>query len=178
MKNDDLEEGYSLNDFGLTFNEKSNKNMDLRKPKHDYSDESYSKDSAESNDTSISSADYSYTPQFQGFSDEILAPLQEPSEIKNSIDSSVSISEKDLILQPQGKQSEVSALFIAYMILFVMLLIFMPQIYLANNIYTSSKNINFLKSQKEALRDENSDLQKKLESVKFNFLTLEIEEIE
>lgn len=174
MKNDDLEEGYSLNDFGLTFNEKSNKNMDLRKPKHDYSDESYGKDSTED---SISSADYSYAPQFQGFSDEILAPLQEPSETKNSIDSSVSISEKDLILQPQSKQSEVSALFIAYMILFVMLLIFMPQIYLANNIYTSSKNINFLKSQKEALRDENGDLQKKLESVKFNFLTLEIEEI-
>ena len=86
-------------------------------------------------------------------------------------------SEKDLLLSHPHAQSDTNALFVAYSILFLMLLVFMPQVYLANNIYTSSKNINYLKSQKDALRDENSDLQKRLESVKFNFLTLEIEEI-
>ena len=88
-----------------------------------------------------------------------------------------------MLLQPQqfdkkiDKQSEIGALFVAYVILFFILLLFMPQVYLANNIYYASKNINYLKSQKEALRDENGDLQQKLESLKFNFLTLEIEEI-
>lgn len=175
MKNDELGNGYSLNDFGLTFNEKSNKNMVLRKPKRDLSE--IEKDVDSSLDiTNENNANYDYAPQFQGFVDEILHDEEANKDSKQS--NEFIINEKDLILQKHSvKQSEIGVLFIAYAILFLILLIFMPQIYLANNIYTSSKNINYLKSQKEALRDENSDLQRKLESVKFNFLTLEIEEI-
>ena len=139
--------------------------------------------------------DFIYAPQFQGF-DEILAQNEDFSAQdfssqdfsaqdfsvpqNDSTESSAKAtpqSEKDLLLSHPHTQDDTNALFVAYSILFLMLLIFMPQVYLANNIYTSSKNINLLKSQKDALRDENSDLQKRLESVKFNFLTLEIEEI-
>ena len=140
--------------------------------------------------------DFIYAPQFQGF-DEILAQnedfnaqdfgaqnfnMQDFSTQTQSAESNTKSqanppSEKDLLLRHPHTQNDTNALFVAYSILFLMLLIFMPQVYLANNIYTSSKNINLLKSQKDALRDENSDLQKRLESVKFNFLTLEIEEI-
>lgn len=150
--------------------------------------------------------DFIYAPQFQGF-DEILAQNEDFSaqdfnvqdfgtqdfnlqdfNTQNLIAQTQSAesnpksqanppSEKDLLLRHPHTQNDTNALFVAYSILFLMLLIFMPQVYLANNIYTSSKNINLLKSQKDALRDENSDLQKRLESVKFNFLTLEIEEI-
>lgn len=145
--------------------------------------------------------DFIYAPQFQGF-DEILTQnedfnaqdfgvqdfsaqnfnMQDFSAQTQSAESNPKSqanppSEKDLLLRHPHTQNDTNALFVAYSILFLMLLIFMPQVYLANNIYTSSKNINLLKSQKDALRDENSDLQKRLESVKFNFLTLEIEEI-
>lgn len=139
--------------------------------------------------------DFIYAPQFQGF-DEILAQSKDASAQdfsaqdfspqdfsapqNDSAESSAKVapqSEKDLLLSHTHTHNDTNALFVAYSILFLMLLIFMPQVYLANNIYTSSKNINLLKSQKDALRDENSDLQKRLESVKFNFLTLEIEEI-
>lgn len=145
--------------------------------------------------------DFIYAPQFQGF-DEILAQnedfnaqdfgtqnfntqdfstqnliAQTQSAESNPKSQANPPSEKDLLLRHPHTQNDTNALFVAYSILFLMLLIFMPQVYLANNIYTSSKNINLLKSQKDALRDENSDLQKRLESVKFNFLTLEIEEI-
>lgn len=140
--------------------------------------------------------DFIYAPQFQGF-DEILAQnedfnaqdfsaqnfnmqdfgTQTQSAESNPKSQANPPSEKDLLLRHPHTQNDTNALFVAYSILFLMLLIFMPQVYLANNIYTSSKNINLLKSQKDALRDENSDLQKRLESVKFNFLTLEIEEI-
>ena len=133
--------------------------------------------------------DFIYAPQFKGF-DEILAQnedfgtqnfnVQDFSTQTQSAESNTKAippSEKDLLLRHPHTQNDTNALFVAYSILFLMLLIFMPQVYLANNIYTSSKNINYLKSQKDALRDENSDLQKRLESVKFNFLTLEIEEI-
>lgn len=145
--------------------------------------------------------DFIYAPQFQGF-DEILAQnedfsaqdfgaqdfgsqdfsaqnlsAQTQSAESNPKSQATPQSEKDLLLSCTHTHNDTNALFVAYSILFLMLLIFMPQVYLANNIYTSSKNINLLKSQKDALRDENSDLQKRLESVKFNFLTLEIEEI-
>lgn len=90
----------------------------------------------------------------------------------------VKIDEKEALIPLESpKQSDVSILFIAYGILFFIVLVFMPQIYLANNIYYASKNISYLKSQKEALKDENAELQQRLESLKFNFLTLEIEEI-
>ncbi|MGX3012023.1 hypothetical protein ACWIUD_10805 [Helicobacter sp. 23-1044] len=102
-----------------------------------------------------------------------------PNAPKNPLDSApISHAEKRALLHPlPQKQSDINALFVALAMLFLILLIFIPQVYLANNIYSASKNINYLKTQKEALRDENSDLQKQLESLKFNFLTLEIEEI-
>ncbi|MGX2983024.1 hypothetical protein [Helicobacter sp. 23-1045] len=102
-----------------------------------------------------------------------------PNAPKNPLDSApISHAEKRALLHPlPQKQSDINALFMALAMLFLILLIFIPQVYLANNIYSASKNINYLKTQKEALRDENSDLQKQLESLKFNFLTLEIEEI-
>lgn len=177
MKKDDLESGYSLNDFGLTFNEKSNKNMALRSPHYSDDINLAKNNNADSTKNDNIDSAHDYAPQFQGFSDELLQ--NEESNKKKDDKSDFFYSEKDLILTPHisKKQSEVSTIFIAYAILFLMLLVFMPQVYLANNIYYASKNINYLKSQKEALRDENGDLQKQLESLKFNFLTLEIEEI-
>lgn len=92
----------------------------------------------------------------------------------------VNLKEKEELFSEVGQRAEgidINSIFLAYAILFFMLAVFMPKIYLSSNIYYSSKNINYLQSQKEALKNENSDLQKKLESAKFGFLTLDIDEI-
>ncbi len=216
-KKDELGEGYSLDDFGLSFDEDAGGSrrdaldlsdsadkinaLDLEKLRKSHlgADSHKAKPSGESkNNESKNGESHDYAPQFQGFDfsevayDEFSGDSEfggesspnitietnanpRPSVFSNSAD------EKEALLQPLdrrlSKQSEIGALFVAYAILFLILLLFMPQVYLANNIYYASKNINYLKSQREALRDENGDLQQKLESLKFNFLTLEIEEI-
>lgn len=199
MEKDELDSGYSLDDFGLNFDAEdlgtpseshdvTNKinALDLEKLRETHSDShSLQGESSDAHD---------YAPQFQGFdfSKEAYSECGIKQSGESSVDStnfsvetnaqsrpSVFSNEREMLLHPQKlhKQSEIGALFVAYAILFFILLLFMPQVYLANNIYYASKNINDLKSQREALRDENGDLQQKLESLKFNFLTLEIEEI-
>lgn len=192
IKKDELDEGYSLDDFGLNFDAEDSGTpseshdvtnkinaLDLEKLRETHSDShSLQGESSDAHD---------YAPQFQGF--DFSKEAYSECGIKQSGESSVETNaqsrpsvfsdEREMLLHPQKlhKQSEIGALFVAYAILFFILLLFMPQVYLANNIYYASKNINYLKSQREALRDENGNLQQKLESLKFNFLTLEIEEI-
>ena len=92
----------------------------------------------------------------------------------------VSLDEKqDLLdnLDDNNEGIELRHIFFAYAILFLCIIFFAPKIYLSSNIYYASKDINELQSRKEALKAENAELQQRLEVVKFNFLTLEIEEI-
>lgn len=92
----------------------------------------------------------------------------------------VSLEEKQLLLNDIDSSNvgiELIHIFFAYCILFICIIFFIPKIYIANNIYYVSKEINDLQSRKEALKTENADLQQRLESAKFNFLTLDIEEI-
>lgn len=193
-KKDELGKGYSLDDFGLSFDDKNASNssdsadkinaLDLEKLRESHLQTDLPRESTANNSDLADS--HNYAPQFQGFDFSEAAYEEHSAESDISIETNTnpsifSANEKDAILQPLdkrlSKQSEISALFVAYAILILVLLLFMPQVYLANNIYYASKNINYLKSQREALRDENGDLQQKLESLKFNFLTLEIEEI-
>lgn len=97
----------------------------------------------------------------------------------NSTNTQITNDEKDLILEEsQYSGIDINSITLGYGILLFMLIIFLPKIYLANNIYYASKNINYLQAQKESLKNENLELQKSLESTKFNFLTLDIEEIQ
>ena len=199
MEKDELDSGYSLDDFGLSFDAEDS---DTPSESHDTTDKINALDLEKLRETHSDSHSLQgdlahhddYAPQFQGFdfSKEAYREFGIEQSGESSVDStnfsvetnaqsrpSVFSDEREMLLHPQKlhKQSEIGALFVAYAILFFILLLFMPQIYLANNIYYASKNINDLKSQREALRDENGNLQQKLESLKFNFLTLEIEEI-
>lgn len=93
--------------------------------------------------------------------------------------SEVSQEEKERLLD-ENKPSEgigLGDVFIAYSVFFALILLMLPKIYLANNIYYLSRDIQYLKSQRESLKDENANLQQQLESTKFGFLTLDIEEI-
>ncbi len=92
----------------------------------------------------------------------------------------VSIEEKQLLLDEINSNDigiELVHIVFAYCFLLLCVISIAPKIYIASNIYYLSKDINDLQSRKEALKAENAALQQKLESVKFNFLTLEIEEI-
>ncbi len=98
----------------------------------------------------------------------------------NNEKTEVSLEEKQLLLDEVDSNDvgiELIHIIFAYGFLLVCIIFIAPKIYIANNIYYVSKEIQDLRSIKEALKSQNSDLQQKLESVKFNFLTLEIEEI-
>lgn len=58
-------------------------------------------------------------------------------------------------------------LIVAYSIFFISLFIYIPKIYIKNNIYYTSKEINKLYSQYSSLNEENSFLKKQLEEIKF-----------
>ena len=60
-----------------------------------------------------------------------------------------------------------SSLFIIFGTMFAILILFMPKIYLRNNIYYVSKDINKLYSHHISLKEENKFLQQQLEKMKY-----------
>jgi hypothetical protein len=58
-------------------------------------------------------------------------------------------------------------LFIVYGFILLAFLILLPKIYIANNIYYDSKDINKLYHKYTALKEENEALKKNLEKVRF-----------
>ena len=60
-----------------------------------------------------------------------------------------------------------SSIIIILSVLFISLLIFMPKIYLRNNIYYVSKDINKLYSHNISLKEENHFLAQQLEKMKY-----------
>ena len=65
------------------------------------------------------------------------------------------------------KLNSVNSLFIAFTSLVIALLLYFPQIYIQNNIYYVSKNINKLYSHYISLKEENKFLAQQLEDMKF-----------
>ncbi len=63
--------------------------------------------------------------------------------------------------------NSVNSLIIVFTVLFLALIIWMPKIYLQNNIYYISKNINKLYSQYISLKEENKFLEQQLEKMKY-----------
>ena len=59
------------------------------------------------------------------------------------------------------------SLFIVLSFLIISLVLFVPKIYLANNIYYTSKDINKLYANYVSLKEENRFLQQQLEDMKF-----------
>jgi cell division protein FtsB len=60
-----------------------------------------------------------------------------------------------------------STLLIIFGTMFVVLALFMPKIYLRNNIYYISKDINKLHAQNISLKEENKFLDQQLEKMKY-----------
>ena len=60
-----------------------------------------------------------------------------------------------------------NTLIIIFLTMFLVLALFMPKIYLRNNIYYISKDINKLHSQNISLKEENKFLDQQLEKMKY-----------
>lgn len=60
-----------------------------------------------------------------------------------------------------------NSLIIVFVILFFMLSLYIPKIYLRNNIYYTSKDINKLYAHYISLQEENTFLSQQLEDIKF-----------
>jgi len=60
-----------------------------------------------------------------------------------------------------------STLIIIFTMMFIVLALFMPKIFLRNNIYYVSKDINKLHSQNISLKEENKFLSQQLETMKY-----------
>ncbi|MFP4333530.1 MAG: hypothetical protein ACOCP1_00835 [Campylobacterales bacterium] len=87
------------------------------------------------------------------------------------------MEDKDQLLEdlkPEKEELSVRILLFVFAFMLLMNFLFIPKIYLRNQIYYSSKNIDNLQIQRDSLLEENKALEKKLEDIKFKFLTTEI----
>ncbi|RAX57423.1 hypothetical protein CCZ01_06185 [Helicobacter monodelphidis] len=88
--------------------------------------------------------------------------------------------EKEQLLQEYDRYQEESnnlnlkSLITIFILLFLILALFAPKIYIRSNIYYASRNILHLQTQADALREENKHLKKQLEDVKFKYLILDM----
>lgn len=92
-------------------------------------------------------------------------------------------SEKDILLEEfdaemrRVKNISFKNLIFVFLALFLALLLILPKIYVSNQIYYISKNINSMHHAYTALKEENSHLQRELESVRYQLEVIdELEE--
>ena len=82
-------------------------------------------------------------------------------------------SEKDELLESYDDYRQAASrigykeLVIAFLLLVIALLVFMPKIYLTNEIYFTSRKINKLLDEYEILKEENRILKQRLEQERF-----------
>lgn len=89
--------------------------------------------------------------------------------------------EKEQLLDEYARYREESTnlnlknLLTIFGILFLVLALFVPKIYIRSNIYYISRDILQLQTQANALLEENKHLKKQLEDLKFRYLILDFE---
>ena len=101
-------------------------------------------------------------------SQELLASMEQTS---------LNPQEKEEVLQIDLEKREISfkMVCISIGIMFFALLLFIPKIYIRNNIYYTSRNITQLQTQLDSLVEENKQIKKQLEDIKFRNLTHELD---
>lgn len=92
-------------------------------------------------------------------------------------------SEKDILLEEidaevrRVKNISFKNLIFVFMTLFFVLSLILPKIYISNQIYYTSKNINGMYHTYTALKEENAHLQRELELIRFQLEVIdELEE--
>lgn len=108
----------------------------------------------------------------------------EAQNLESSISPKTEVKrEKDLLLEAYDeelnrvKNISFKSLLLVYVVVLLFFLIVLPKIYISNEIYYTSKNINNLYHTYTALKEENSHLKRKLELMRYQVEVLdELEE--
>ncbi|RAZ52689.1 hypothetical protein [Campylobacter hyointestinalis] len=83
------------------------------------------------------------------------------------------MNDKEQLLQGHDEYQKtehnisVRSLFIAYLILLLILAVALPKIYIANEIYYTSRDIAELRNKLNVLLEENKELKSKLEKIRY-----------
>lgn len=135
-------------------------------------------------DSQISSEDLEFLEEYENHSKNI-KDAQEKSEIdtlylqQQNANISLKIEEKEEILEELVENSEGEIPFkmvsFVFLLMFFVLALFVPKIYIRNNIYFTSRNIIQLQAQLDSLNEENRHIKKQLEDIKFKNLTHELD---
>lgn len=95
-----------------------------------------------------------------------------------NLESHLEIDEREAILNDidlSAKEIPFKVVFIAFCFMAIVLALFIPKIYVRNNIYYASRNIIQLQTQIDSLSEENKHIRKQLEDIKFKNLTQELD---
>lgn len=102
---------------------------------------------------------------------DLQKPAKEPS--KEPLIESANSEEKESLLtnfnesMKADRNLNFNNLLFSFLLLFFACIIFIPQIYIRNNIYYLSREITVLRSQENVLSEENKELKRKLENMRF-----------
>ncbi|WP_297812850.1 hypothetical protein [uncultured Helicobacter sp.] len=90
---------------------------------------------------------------------------------------SLNLEEKEAVLEVDLNYKEIpfKSVCLVFVFMFIALLIFVPKIYVRNNIYYTSRNLIQLQAQLDSLNEENKHIKKQLEDIKFKNLTHELD---
>ncbi|EEO26252.1 hypothetical protein BCM35_02385 [Helicobacter winghamensis] len=94
------------------------------------------------------------------------------------MESHLEISEREAVLDDldlNTKEIPFKLVLITLCLMALALVLFIPKIYVRNNIYYASRNIIQLQAQIDSLREENKHIKKQLEDIKFRNLTQELD---
>lgn len=95
-----------------------------------------------------------------------------------NVESHLEISEREAVLDDldlNTKEIPFKLVLITLCLMALALVLFIPKIYVRNNIYYASRNIIQLQAQIDSLREENKHIKKQLEDIKFRNLTQELD---
>ncbi|WP_416863619.1 hypothetical protein [Helicobacter ganmani] len=90
---------------------------------------------------------------------------------------SLNPQEKEAVLEVDFSSKEIPFKVVCMLMIamFAIFLLFMPKIYIRNNIYYTSRNLIQLQAQLDSLNEENKHIKKQLEDIKFKNLTHELD---
>lgn len=90
---------------------------------------------------------------------------------------SLEADEKEEVLSLELNANEIpfKMVLVAFVCMAVVLLLFVPKVYIRSNIYYASRNMIQLQAQIDSLREENKFIKKQLEDIKFRNLTHELD---
>ncbi|PZT48955.1 hypothetical protein B6S12_01285 [Helicobacter valdiviensis] len=115
------------------------------------------------------------------FDEDLILPSPYKEQLQEVVEEykegdSLSVAEKEEILEATEEQN-LPFQFVAFTLIaiFLTLLVFVPKIYIRNNIYYSSRNIIQLQAQMSSLNEENKFIKSQLEDIKFKNLTHELD---